>query len=448
MRDVVKPAFIRWLSDLMKADKIIAPDEITTLEEMCEKYKISQLDIEKAVGVSLAQACETIKQHCNTRQRNTIVREMRELALSDGTCPREVALLILALSYCLERETMNSCRIVSFKSPHIDFVDSQVLFIEPHENAIVNGIISSSYKNIVNEMRVAGFDFIYIPHIARHYRDNNTEHLKKIIKYLAPALSDNEAKRVLHELSNMTTRTFCNEILKDKLGIDVEANAPAILIKIYNSYVNGERWSDFFLMEIGADFLEKIGDMIEVFLDYQRTPTITIKNFNEIGGNFLYAGFYKTIFDLVTYRRGVRANLIINHVERGSRLAVEGSVKVPLVTSLAAAAFYEFLIRESLSERRGVTFSGIGARTAREIQLRFSNVYNSYVGHRDCVPDITAAKTRNPLLSIIRRAINDCDLISEKRSYLPNTYSSKIFVSLDPHHIFINDGDGLYCLQT
>ena len=440
MKDIVKPAFIRWLTDLMKADKIIASGEIDYLERMCKEFSITQLDIEKSLSISLADACNTILEQSRKRERLEIVNKLKSLSISDGTCAREEALLILALSYCLDESTKNSSKMLSFKSAHIDFADSQVLFIEPHEDDVINGIIQLQLKSIINEMRIGGFDFIYIPSIASHYRHTNRTLLCKIIKYLAPTLSDNETHNVLEVISNMTTKYFKNEILREKLGINVVVQRPSMMIKIGNSYVNGELTSDFLLIEIEPDILKQIDRMITTFLEFQRCPTITIKNYTDAGGDFVYTGFYKTIFDLITYRKGSRSTLVINPDKRKGRLQIMEEVESNLEMGLGETAFYVFLICESLSKRKGVCFINQGLSSLKKIQEKYANVYSTFVGARDKVPDITDGNTRNRMLTVIRQAIRDNTVLTEKRLYMPNTNTSKIFVAIEPQLIYIREG--------
>lgn len=440
MKNSVKPAFIRWLTALMKADKVIATGEIDYLEQMCQEFSITQLDIEKSLTLSLAEACNIILEQSRKRERMEIVQKLKALSISDGACSREEALLILALSYCLDESTKNSSSIISFKSAHIDFTDSQVLFIEPNEDDIINGIITSQLKSIINEMRIGGFDFIYIPSIASHYRNTNRQLLCKIIKYLAPTLSDNETHNVLEVISNMTTKYFKNEILSEKLGINLIVQKPSMMIKFGNSYVNGELMSDFLLVEIEADILKQIDKMINEFLDFQRCPTITIKNYTDAGGDFVYTGFYKTIFDLITYRKGARSTLVINPDKRKGRLQIMEDVKSNLEMGLGETAFYVFLICESLSKRKGVRFINQGLSTLKKIQEKYTQVYSTFVGARDKVPDITDGNTRNRMLTVIRNAIRDNNVLTEKQLYMPNTNTSKIFVAIEPQLIYIKEG--------
>ena len=440
MKELVKQAFVRWLTDLMKADKIIATGEIDYLEEMCQEFSISQFDIEKSLSTSLADACSILVGETKRKERAKIIERLKSLSLSDGACAREEALLILALSYCLEESTREHSTMVSFKSAHIDFVDSQVIFIEPQEDEEINGIIKENLKHLTNEMRIGGFDFIYIPNIAKHYRDTNRELLCKIIKYLAPTLTDNETHNVLAVISNMTTKYFKNEILREKLGINLTIKKPSLLIKIGNSYVNGEMMSDFLLINVEKDIVGQVDRMIERFLDYQRCPTITIKNYTDAGGDFVYTGFYKTIFDLITYRKGARCSLIVNPDKRKGRLEIFHETYSSLEMGLAETAFYVFLICESLSKRRGVSFINQGLKSLKEIQRRFTQTYSMFLGSRETAPDITDGNTRNRMLSIIRNAIRDNEALLEKHIYMPNTETAKIFIPIEPQLIYIKEG--------
>jgi hypothetical protein len=289
-------------------------------------------------------------------------------------------------------------------------------------------------------MRIGGFDFIYIPSIAKHYRETNRELLYKIIKYLAPTLSDNETHNVLEVISNMSTKYFKNEILKEKFGINLKIKQPCLLIKIGNSYVNGEMMSDFLLLELGKDLMSQIDIMIERFLEYQRCPTITIKNYIDSGDNFVYMGFYKTIFDLITYRKGARCSLIINPDRRQGRLQIMNENLTDIDLGLAETAFYVYLICESISKRKGVCFQNLGANSIKNIQKKYASIYSSFVGSRDIIPDITESNTRNRMLSVIRKAICENKELLEKHIYMPNTNTAKIFIPIEPQFIFIKEG--------
>ena len=114
----------------------------------------------------------------------------------------------------------------------------------------------------------------------------------------------------------MTTRYFKNQILKEKLGLQLDLRSPSIFIKLGNSFVKGNKYSDFLLIELNNDILTEITEFIELFLEYQRSPLISIRNFADVKGNFVYTGFYKTIFDLITYRKGARSQIIISPASR------------------------------------------------------------------------------------------------------------------------------------
>lgn len=440
LTDLEKSAYIRWLSDLMKADNIIASDEIEFLESRCREFSISQIDIENSLSLSLEKACDVLKK-CKAQIRNKIAKQLKDLSLSDGSCSREEALLLLALFYNLSSKTKNLSRVISFPTPNLDFADSQVIFLESHEDNILNEIISGSIKGIINDLRIGGFDFIYIPQIARHYRETDKNLLSKIIKYLAPTLTDKETDNVLHEISNMTTRTFYKAIIQEKLNLNLNIHHPSILIKIANTFVNGVKTSDFLCIKVDETIISFLRSMIEIFLDYQRCPTITIKNYIDSGGNFVYTGFYKTIFDLVTYRKGVRNKIIFNHEDSHKRVIIRGPEAINLEMGLAEAALYEFLIRESISERRCVRFNGISKKQRDKIREKFADIYMDYVGFRTNIPDITKTATRNPLLTKIRKAILKHEQVRERHSFIPIVSEGKTFIGVDSHVVFLVEGD-------
>jgi hypothetical protein len=107
---------------------------------------------------------------------------------------------------------------------------------------------------------------------------------------------------------------------------------------------------------------------------------------------------------------------------------------------LGETAFYVFLIMESLSQRKGVTFRSQGAKRLRDVQERYEKIYSSFIGCRENAPDITDSNTRNRMLSKIREAISKNDSLTEKQVYLPNTDTNKIFVAIEPQLIFIKEG--------
>ena len=436
LNDLEKSAYVRWLSDLMKADNIIASDEIEFLESRCKEFSITQIDIENSLSLSLGDACNVLKK-CKAQIRNKIVKQLKDLSLSDGSCSREEALLLLALSYNLSGKTKNISRIISFPTPNLDFTDSQVLFLELHEEKVLNGIIRNSIKEIVNDLRIGGFDFIYIPQIAQHYRETDKNLLSKIIKYLAPTLTDNETDNVLHEISDMTTRKFYKAIIQEKLNLNLNIHHPSILIKIANTFVNGIKTSDFLCIRVDETIVSFLSGLIEIFLDYQRCPTITIKNYTDSGGNFVYTGFYKTIFDLVTYRKGLRHKIVFNPKDSNARVVIKGQEPINLKMGLAESALYEFLIRESLSEGRHVRFNGISRKQQDNIRKKFDSIYMKYKGFHTKIPDITKTSTRNPLLTKIRNAVLKHEQIKDRYYFIPVVKGGKTFVEVDPNMVFL-----------
>lgn len=440
MNSTEKQSFIRLLLDLIKADKIIALEEISKMKEVCAKYNIDRYDIENSLNVSLSEACKCLS---NSRRslRRDLLKVLKDTTIADGACSREEALLLIAIKYCLDNNTRQRCRIISHPSQNIDFEDSQVLYLEKRMDNTTNAFIKNNYFNIINAMRVGGFDFVYIPKIAEHYRNTDEELISNIIEYLSPTLSRQETIRVNKTISNMTTRYFKNEILKEKLGLQLDLRRPSLMIKIGNSHVKGDKYSDFLLIELASDILSEITAFVELFLEYQRSPLISIRNFADIKGNFVYTGFYKTIFDLITYRKGARSQIVIDPMHRNGQLLIENTDSEYMKLNSSQTALYVFLICESLSSRKGVRFVGRGRTSLDEIQERFEKIYRKF-SSRESAPKIIDETTRNPLMSHIRSKIEACKVLTEKNMYIPKSDTEgNIFVDIDEHLVFVQNGN-------
>ena len=84
----------------------------------------------------------------------------------------------------------------------------KVLYIENEDNTATDAYISSHYRTISNEFRLAGFDFVYIPQIVEDYKQIRGEYLQKVITYMIPSLiKDNKIgkiEKIQQDLCSMT----------------------------------------------------------------------------------------------------------------------------------------------------------------------------------------------------------------------------------------------------
>ena len=198
MKDLSKAAYARLVTELLKADKVIAQQEIETIEELFRQNEILSVDIDVASTLTIGQASKIIAKR--KRKAMLMLSDLKSMALADGSCSREEALLLTALDYCVGTCAHPDNCLVSFRCAELDFADSQVLFLDGTLGNLNESVVEQCRHEIGNELRMGGFEFIFIPDIARHYRNTPAELVKKIVAYMAPMLTPVESQRVIDML--------------------------------------------------------------------------------------------------------------------------------------------------------------------------------------------------------------------------------------------------------
>jgi len=76
------------------------------------------------------------------------------------------------------------------------FGDNQVLYVESQHNKQINSEINLNYREITNELKLGGLDFVYIPQIAHHYLTTPRDLLSDVILFLSPAYNERLVCRI------------------------------------------------------------------------------------------------------------------------------------------------------------------------------------------------------------------------------------------------------------
>ena len=430
MKDLSKAAYARLVTELLKADKVIAQQEIETIEELFRQNEILPVDIDVASTLTIGQASKIIAKR--KRKAMLMLSDLKSMALADGSCSREESLLLTALDYCVGTCAHPDNCLVSFRCAELDFADSQVLFLDGTLGNLNESVVEQCRHEMGNELRMGGFEFIFIPDIARHYRNTPAPLVKKIVAYMAPMLTPVESQRVIDMLGNLSTKSFRNEILETKLRFKLEQSNPVLMIKLGNSYVDGVKYSDFLLLDISSSPIDVVREFVGRFNDYQRHASVIIRNMRDEKGNFIYAGFYKTIFDMVVHKRGARCKLVLEHTHRCYRLKFEGP-ETEIIGELDAshAAMYLLIVAESLSKRNGFRFQN-SRRT--ELQTKYEQIYE-LLSDRDKVPDITKATNRRPKISHIEACLGP------NHVYQMRSNRESLVVDIEPRLVIVRENN-------
>ena len=425
MRDLARQSIYRIIYDIIKADSIIVRREIDAIKLLCDKYGITPKHRMASMNLSLAEAVKEV-QSLTIGQVKELHRDISQLIMADDACSREEALPLFAIMKAID----GKCEVVSVPWGEIMMDNSQLLFIEEGYDEDVNAYIEAHYNTIVNTCKVGGFDFVYIPKLAKVFASQSMT--SDLFFYFSPTNTIEEAQYIANNLCNVTTSMVYRELLVGKMGFRMDMANPTLLFRVSFSVVNGQRMANYALIKTDNDMIVQLEKVISELQRLQNDNTLIVNNICIRQDSFIYNGFYRTLFDLLTYRKGAKCELVVHPYSRSNVLSIrtttsESDTEQPLDLGPKESAFYVFLIKETqdyggfridMQTKDDLTYLA-------EAQKRFEQTYFSLC-NRDTAPDITDAGIRRPMLSKIRKAIENNDIIVQRMMFMPEVSKDKI----------------------
>lgn len=131
--------------------------------------------------------------------------------MSDNYCARQEALLLLALRLTIGPNADSGCQIISIDTSNIGIDPTQMLYVESDFDNEVNWEINEQFRDIITEVRLAGFDFVYLPKIAEHYRSISNADFLKMVSFLYSMASIERIESVTSHLRGVSTSEFCKD---------------------------------------------------------------------------------------------------------------------------------------------------------------------------------------------------------------------------------------------
>lgn len=304
-----KIAFVRIITDLIEADFVVESDEMRFFERIISKdiFSISDAMLVEARKMNFAKALSILKT-IDEDSRRLVVDTLKQLSMSDGVCVPLEAIIIFAV----EQVLMNGATLHSIPQSGINIDNLKVIYIE-NQDTEVGEKIESVLPAIVSELKLVGFDFVYIPCLVSDFRRMEHNHLKKVVKYMIPSISDERVVAICENLRGLTTSKFCRDLLYKKLGMNLIDCKPSLLIKINDSDVVDRyesesveriRYGNFLQIELRGDIIEEIHSIVETYHS-MISCSITIENKPRIP-KFIYTGFHRSLFDLVAFGRELK----------------------------------------------------------------------------------------------------------------------------------------------
>lgn len=407
MKQSEKASIFRIVTDLIKADSIIDTREIEKLDSIRERFAIKKEDEMLGFSYTFANAIRVLLESPKSLQCE-LAAIFNELAMSDNFCAREEALLLLTLRLCMSLDIKLDCKAVSIETSSVNIDPTQILYVESDFDNDVNWEINEKFREIVAEVRLAGFDLVYLPKIAEHYRAISNTDFLKIAGFLYPNVSYERLKTVVQHMHNLSTSEFCKDQLAGKLGVrEFSVVNPSLMIKIGDSFVGDKNIANFLLVELDKDVISSIRYILDLFSEYYHTSRLNY--LREEKGRYIFTGFYKQIFDIYMVRKGIKSPVVID-VYRGHIRFSEADLKIEKLHRREKALYALFMLE---SASGGVNFSKPStpnelARYTRRmtaVQEKYRLIYKKFGGEPQKAPDISKSEIRLPMIALIRKQL-------------------------------------------
>ena len=345
------------------------------------------------------------------------------MVLSDNACSREEAMYLLTIVACLSGSLSDNSMVYSVEQANnIKLDNSQVLYVEGEYYKDTNREIISHYREIINELRLVGFNFVYIPKVGEHYRSLSLNDLHSLISFLYPSVTDTQLDHVVKQLTKLSTSDFCkNEIVGKMKMVGLAHSLPSIMFRIGLSSIGGKNYDNFLVLTIDEDALVVIRRIVDTFSSMFK-PRILNPTYEE-KHRFVFQGFYKQIFDSFIYRKGIRSSVVVDLVH-GDILLPEADSKISGLHRREKALYALFLLESSSG---GINFNKPnGARSLEKynhrmaaIQRKYEIIYENFGGERSKAPQIELPENRLPMISLIKRQFRQLgDLLNQPDDYL------------------------------
>ena len=451
----LRSAISRIMSDLIKLDNLITASELDFLDKVYEKFGVTENDRKMGFYMPLGEAVDILSQQSH-KYRQEFFALMQEGSKADGVCSRPEALLLLSFACACGLEDRAKGKVYSFEAKGIPLHHDQLIYVsreDRHDKSFLSD--EDNYDDVNNIARLAGFELVYVPRIAKHFDTyGKTEILRKVLSLVRPTLDRGEDE-LIRQLRVMTPYKFYTTILERRMKIALSFDGPCWLIKLGDSQVAGEEYANFLLLEIDQkDMKRQLKAFMTEFLMMLPDQIISVTPVEEDPDIFRYGGFIKSILDMISLGTEDRWNIVIrlknckkfrNGDGREDRAAItirRGDEEWPLIVPDRDAAFYVLILCATAEDPGGILMTKDMDENCR-VQKQYGEIYRqmSPRDSRDC-PIISFSETRRPIKSRIVKIMQEHPYLTEKALYQLTSSQKKMFVVLNPNNVFVLSDQG------
>ncbi len=433
---IEKQAIARIFADLIKADRIVDLGEMEFWEKICPKYGINREIHLQAKKLPLAEALEIIADSADASLRKSLLEDCRDMTVSDGFCAHSEALIMSAIILRLEGGLDGRVEVYSIPRSNFNIDVATVVYVESETDEEMNAVISHDFRSIFKEFQLAGFHFIYLPHIINHYRDTDKTRFKQILGFLAPDMKEESINATYESLMTMTSASFCQDILCNKCGIDqLRHTFPSLLIKFGNSFVDDVEYANYLQIEVDEGILHYVQGFVDSFCDMLSSDVFIVKTSEERDNQFHFFGFYKQLLEIFLIRKNIRSTILINPFS--NQIFFPGIDGWLNEVSRKERAFYALLLCQG---DEGLNFVKPNStkldtynRRMEKYQRRYNEIYRMIGGTAQNPPNLSNSKILRPLLTHLRASLRNLKGLYNPDDYMISENPPKHYrVHIDP----------------
>ena len=451
----LKGAISRIMSDLVKLDSVITASELDFLYHVYDHYSVTQQDQNAGFYMPLEEALSIIASQTE-RFRREIYALMEEGSRADGQCSRHEALLLMAASCSWGLNTNARGRVYSYESKGIPLHRDQLIYVSREDRNDTSLLADEEvYDDVNNLARLAGFELVYVPCIARHFETyDETEVLRKVLTLVRPTLAGSEDE-LIRQLRVMTPYKFYTAIIDRKLKMSsMKVEGPCWLVKLGGSQVAGVEQANFLLLDINPNRLKRqLKDFMSEFLRLQPEQMVPVSSVEMDKNNFRYGGFIKSILDMISLGTEERWDVVIRLKDcksfidgdgKHQKAAISirrGEEEWPLVFQDRDAAFYILVLCATAMDPAGIELEK-ELEQGCSAQRRYEEIYRQLSSRNADCPNICFSETRRPIKSRIKKAVRQHEYLTERDLYQLSGSQRKLFIMLNPSNVQVQ-GKGL-----
>ena len=453
MNKIEKISIARIVSDLIKADSVIDSREMDSFSAIKEEFHLSKECLSDARFLTFSDAVNNLYGLRN-EEKMKLMERFNEITLADGMCNKDEALLIISLMYCLEGWCEAEMVHVQVPQQGLQLENSQVIYVESQFDKNINEVIRSNFHQIENAMRLAGFDFAYIPQIAQTYRETPPKLFNEVMAFLTPNLDEKELAKIQEKVSSMTTADFCKEQLCRKLHINCLADThPSLLIKVGETISENNIFANFLKIEIDKDILDEIKQFMYRFTSMMNAEYSILRNIYNSNDRFIYSGVYKQIMDLCLMKDNSMSIVLLDTLRQKIQFP---EINEELKVSRSEKALYVLILVESLtgglnlSQPTNKTQLKLYEKKNKKLMTKYSRIYKFFGGEEDSAPNLLDPTIFNPKKAKINKCISNLEgkLSSPDEYMIQRTHDGLYKINVDNNMIYCFDNDPTPWMQS